>query len=245
MIIYKITNLINQKVYIGQTIQSLTARWNQHIKNSRNTKNTLHLYESIRKYGKELFKREIIDSAKTLDELNEKEIYWINFYNSLDPDKGYNNVEGGKANPMHNSRVIEKHLNKMRSEQVRAKISLSIKKLRDEKGFSQETRNKISIKLKGNQHYKGKKRPQSAIDKTVKSHFKSVYCIDLDGNVVKEFQSVKDAAIWWNTNFFHKDDYHYLMDRIKRSSKRNIYSNGLKWIYKLNCVETIEKISES
>lgn len=50
MIIYKITNKINNKVYIGLTTTTLQYRWSKHIAESKNVKNTKHLYKAIRKY---------------------------------------------------------------------------------------------------------------------------------------------------------------------------------------------------
>ena len=95
---------------------------------------------------------------------------------------------------MNYENIKKYHINKMRSIEVRNKISNTMKKLRQERGFSQETRNKISEKLKGNQHFKGKKRSLEAIEKTKESLYKKVYCIDLNGNVLEEFNSVIDAA---------------------------------------------------
>ena len=77
-IIYKITNLINQKIYIGQTIQALKRRFKQHINNAlRNSKNLkqIHLYAAMRQYGVTNFSIEAIDTANSKEELNQKEIY--------------------------------------------------------------------------------------------------------------------------------------------------------------------------
>lgn len=98
MIIYKITNLINNKCYIGQTIKTLNIRKQQHINSSkRDVKISQHLYSSFNKYGLENFSFEEIDSANSIDELNEKESYWIEYYKSTDPNLGYN-LKGGGAN---------------------------------------------------------------------------------------------------------------------------------------------------
>lgn len=92
MIIYKITNLINNKVYIGQTTQPLKKRWADHCKPS--STNCAVLHRSILKYGRDNFSIEIIDTAVTLEELNRKEAYWISYYNSITPN-GYNLQSGG------------------------------------------------------------------------------------------------------------------------------------------------------
>lgn len=79
IIIYKATNNINGKIYIGQTIHSLEYRKKQH-ENSINTKHSQKraFVKAIKKYGKENFSWEIIDdSAKTLEELDLLEIYYI------------------------------------------------------------------------------------------------------------------------------------------------------------------------
>lgn len=244
MIIYKITNQINNKVYIGQTIKTLEERWKQHLRLTRN-KDHKHLYEAINKYGKDNFTIEIIDRAQDINELNEKEKYWVDYYNSLDPNIGYNNIEGGITNPMNYENIKKYHINKMRSIEVRNKISNTMKKLRQERGFSQETRNKISEKLKGNQHFKGKKRSLEAIEKTKESLYKKVYCIDLNGNILEEFNSLIEAAKWWNDNGYKRNKWKSLSNKIKESAVKDKYIKDIKWIYKLNCVETIERVDEN
>lgn len=106
MHIYKITNTANSKIYIGQTVQSNPKmRWYAHLADARRGKKS-YLYDSIRKYGKESFVWEIIDSALTIEELNAKEEYWLNFYR----EQGavvYNNREAGK-NKTHSPESIER-----------------------------------------------------------------------------------------------------------------------------------------
>lgn len=76
MIIYKATNKINNKVYIGQTVRSLEVRMSEHKRH-----NYTAFDKAINKYGLENFDVEVIDTAKDINELNEKEIYWIKYYN--------------------------------------------------------------------------------------------------------------------------------------------------------------------
>jgi group I intron endonuclease len=93
-IIYIITNLINGKQYVGQTTKTEKERFNTHVKASRLKKPTKLISKAIKKYKKESFKVEKIDSAKTKEELNIKEKYWIKKINTLMPN-GYNMTEDG------------------------------------------------------------------------------------------------------------------------------------------------------
>lgn len=94
MIVYKITNTINDKVYIGVTKNTLQQRWNKHLHDCNYGSQNL-LYRAMRKYGYVNFKIEEIDtSATTLQELANLERFYIKEYNSLDPDLGYNSIEG-------------------------------------------------------------------------------------------------------------------------------------------------------
>ena len=108
--IYKITNLVNNKVYIGQTSQkNFNERYSAkgkgiervywyHVYRKRygDLRNT-HLLRSIEKYGFDKFVvDEIFDVAYDEKELNEKEMYWIKYYNSNDPNYGYNGTIGGE-----------------------------------------------------------------------------------------------------------------------------------------------------
>jgi len=106
MIIYKTTNKINNKVYIGQTTQRLEKRISSHIRESKIDKNRPFL-SSINKYGVDSFTFEIIDSANNLDELNDKEIYWIDFYGSVSPN-GYNITGGGQGKKMKTTKELSK-----------------------------------------------------------------------------------------------------------------------------------------
>lgn len=91
MWIYKITNIQNNKVYIGQTIRPIEQRFHRHINDALNNILNTHFARAIRKYGKDSFVIEEIDTAKTQEELNKKEQYWIQYYNSV--IDGYNETD--------------------------------------------------------------------------------------------------------------------------------------------------------
>jgi group I intron endonuclease len=91
MIIYIAKNKLSGKFYIGQTSYDLQKRIDEHIRLSKSPKSKFH--KAIKSYGSHNFDWEIIDTAKTKEELNEKEIKYIQKYNSI--ENGYNMVEGG------------------------------------------------------------------------------------------------------------------------------------------------------
>lgn len=109
MIVYKITNTINNKIYIGVTTRTLDERWREH--KNRVKERTSHLYSAFRKYGIENFTIEIIDdTAESQEELFELEKRYIKQYNSNNPDIGYNATIGGdgvKTIELDETKVIE------------------------------------------------------------------------------------------------------------------------------------------
>ena len=86
MIIYKTTNKLDGKIYIGQDKNNNPYYFGSGKK----------LQRAIHKYGKENFIKEILEECKNEDHMNEREIYWISFYKSQDREFGYNISEGGK-----------------------------------------------------------------------------------------------------------------------------------------------------
>ena len=86
MIIYKTTNKLNGKVYIGQDKNNNPSYYGSGKK----------LKYAIKKYGKENFTKEVLEECVDEAHMNEREIYWITFYNSKDENIGYNISDGGK-----------------------------------------------------------------------------------------------------------------------------------------------------
>lgn len=92
-IIYCATNLINGKKYIGQTIQTLDQRRQQHLHKAQ--QKNYHFYNAIIKYGIDGFSWGALDEGKNQQELDSKEKYWISLFEVCDRAKGYNIREGG------------------------------------------------------------------------------------------------------------------------------------------------------
>lgn len=101
--IYKITNNVNQHCYIGQSI-NIESRWVHH-KNFSKSMNHYPLYLAFEKYGIENFTFEIIEECP-IEKLNEREIYWIQYYNSY--YDGYNQTTGGQEGNTNNIIKISK-----------------------------------------------------------------------------------------------------------------------------------------
>lgn len=92
-IIYCAYNKINYKRYIGQTVQLLCERKGGHYTKDPD----IYFHRALRKYEKEDWEWSEIDYADSKEELDEKEIYWINFYDTSNPNKGYNILPGGSG----------------------------------------------------------------------------------------------------------------------------------------------------
>lgn len=96
--IYKITNNVNGKCYIGQSI-NIEQRWKDHKRAAFNLKDSSYdypLYRAMRKYDIKNFKFEVLEECN-IEELNEKEIFYISKYDSYNRNKGYNQCVGGNS----------------------------------------------------------------------------------------------------------------------------------------------------
>lgn len=137
MIIYKTTNLLNGKIYIGQ--------------DSLNRQNYLGsgraISKALKKYGKENFKKEILCNCSSKEELDEKEIYFINLFKSTDRKLGYNISAGGggalgiKLSNERKQIISKANKGKIMSVETRNKIS----KAHKGKSFSEEHKKNIKL----------------------------------------------------------------------------------------------------
>ena len=92
--IYLISNTVNDKLYVGQTIQKLSKRFNGHCCYSKSDRSSnMYIKRAIHKYGKDKFKMTLIEECP-VELLNDREIYWISFYDTY--NKGYNLTKGGQ-----------------------------------------------------------------------------------------------------------------------------------------------------
>ena len=102
--IYKITNDINNKIYIGKTHLNIEQRFKIHCQDSQKvTQEHRPLYAAMRKYGIEHFYIELVEETTNPEE---REIYWINYYNSF--KNGYNATLGGDGKQLFSHEQIAK-----------------------------------------------------------------------------------------------------------------------------------------
>lgn len=182
-IIYKITNTVNGKVYIGQTTMGIKKRYNnvgigikriyRYYKLCKENSNYCndHLLNSFEKYGIENFELiEIFDIAFSKEELDIKEKCYIEQFNSI--KNGYNLQKGGSNGKMSDKtieKMRESHLGKKQSQESKEKISKSLighsvsdetKQKMREKALGREHSKETKDKIIENHAFKGKKRPE-------------------------------------------------------------------------------------
>lgn len=246
MIIYKATNKINGKSYIGQTRRSLSVRKKQHERSAEfECKTKFHC--AIKCYGPDNFEWKVLASTDSLEELNDLEVFFIKKYDTV--NTGYNMYYGGDNNAMDDKNVKLYHLECMRSPEVRKKISETMKKRRAEETEEQKIVHNKNVSKGLRRFYDSGKKPNYKLPQRLteehkealrKSHYKEVYCINTKNEVVERFSTVQEAAKWWFKSYkvtigkrkgLSVKDWHQLMDKIKSSAKNNTYIQGLKWIY--------------
>lgn len=98
--IYKIVNILNNKIYIGKS-SDIEKRWKEHIRHSKSehSRRKSPIHKAINKYGKENFRFEIIKEC-LFEEMDDLEIYYIKEYNSTNRKIGYNVTNGGDGGPI-------------------------------------------------------------------------------------------------------------------------------------------------
>ena len=154
-LVYKHTNNISGKSYIGYTKNSIDARWKEHQSLARYRKSNIKFWNAIRKYPEDSWIHEILlDNISSLEETKQKEIEMIVHHDTF--NNGYNSTLGGDGSgPCSEEKKIkisESEKGKINSEETRKRMSSSkigIKR----KPFTEETKKRMS------EAKKGKKRP--------------------------------------------------------------------------------------
>ena len=203
--IYKITNNINQKVYIGQTIMAPMQRWQKHKSDARLNK-PYPLYKAMNKYGINNFSFEVLEEVD-IEQLDEKERYYINLYNSyinFENSNGYNATLGGSDGNHYFNPCVD--------EIVKYAQHMTINQMANHFEVAYTTmKNYLS-----NHNIQAQKSSTSA---------KSIAQIDINtGEIIQIFPSIASAA-----RFFNKNPNNSGIKDVLKGKNKTAY--GYKWKY--------------
>lgn len=209
--IYKIINLINNKVYIGQTVNSLEQRFIEHKSHWKNNYNSSNrpLYNAFSKYGIENFQIELVEKVEQSN-LNNREKYWIKYYDSY--NNGYNATWGGDSTILYDyNKIVELYNIKQNMSEVARII-----------GCQWAT---VSRALKS-----------AGLEKTKKlkmSNSKVIIMLDKNNNFIQRFDRLMDAAIYIKQNQYTQNSnlssISGTIGQVCRGERKSAY--GFKWTY--------------
>lgn len=92
--VYRLTNSVNNKIYVGATTDGAGVRWNRHIQKAIAGSN-YPFHQAIREFGKDSFRLDVLEMCDTFEKMNEREAYWIAILSATNPEVGYNRKVGG------------------------------------------------------------------------------------------------------------------------------------------------------
>lgn len=131
--IYKVTNNQNGKIYIGKTTENVEKRFREHLQEAFTDNKNRPFHKAICKYGRESFSVETIEEVPN-SILNEREIYWIDFFNSYvgaKDNKGYNATRGGEGSFVYDySLIVEDYLKTQSKEQTAKNLNCCVETVR-------------------------------------------------------------------------------------------------------------------
>lgn len=196
--VYCITNIVNNKKYIGITKHTFRIRYN-HRDDWWNSPNltSVPLKKAISKYGRKKFKVEILEETEHLDSLNFLEKYYIKKLTTISPF-GYNLTSGGDVDFItHPDSILKNRLSKLgkpgvgRNKKGHSKPQEQIQKAKATKKIKFQNG---EIKIWNKNKKTGPMSPE-AIKKSALAHKKPVAAYDINGNVIKQYAGVIDTKI--------------------------------------------------
>lgn len=216
--IYRITNLINKKSYIGESKRlDVKDRWNEHIKSCKTGSGATALISGINEYGLENFKFEIIIICFDEDRFH-YEVEYINKFNTLSPN-GYN-IMNGKSGSFHNINISEK----MKAS-VKWQTALKEKRVGNSVNkHTQKTKSLISLSVK--RYFQDNPNNRINIEKhravMTQKCGKRIHQYNLDGILINSYDSIRLAARETNVS--------------RTTIQANLYGKissgkGYKWVY--------------
>ena len=227
--IYKIENLINGKVYIGQAID-IDKRWYAHKSELHfNKHQNNHLQNAWNKYGEQNFKFEVIEEC-LVNELNTKEQYWLNYYGGLNSSNNYNKKEAGSKGKPSNETLIKQSISHLGNKPT---LETRIKMRNSHKGkiYTQTQRINISNAIK--EYYKNN---PEAKDRTKEIGKRNKGRKHTSEEKQKISNKLKGRENTWNKGKKLSDETRKKMSEAKKGEKHPIYG-------KHHTTETKNKIS--
>lgn len=202
--IYKITNLINNKIYVGKTTETVDKRWKEHKKDFKREKcRNRPLYRAMNKYGIENFSVELIEECKFGEE-SDREIYWIDKLDSY--HNGYNATKGGDGTNYADYNKIFKLYSD----------GCNLSEIKKETGYDYSTISKV-LTDKGISSHEKQVRGAKNITKSIAQLDKKTM------NIIQIFPSIEDAY-----NYLNKQSSGHITE-VCNGKRQTAY--GYKWKY--------------
>ena len=213
--IYKITNLIDGKVYIGQTV-NYNKRKKKHLSSLKNgNHHNEHLQRAFDKYGEDSFKIELIKKCN-IEELDKLERYYIKELDACNHDKGYNMMYGGQRyrNFTKEVRLKMSEAGKGRkfTDEHKKKISLAQKG----KKISQESINKSIATKKRNKEHWGEKNPNALISDKIAEQIIIDLLKGISANDISNKYQVSNDVVY---NLMYGKTYLHIMPDVREKLK--------------------------
>jgi hypothetical protein len=203
--IYVITNLLNSKKYVGKTTTTIKERWQEHCADSKKPRcNRRPLYNAFAKYGIENFRIEELEYVEDNNQLDSKEIYWIQELQTYGCT-GYNATKRGDGKVLYDHReIIELY-----------QLGYSVAKVSRKIGCDITTVIKV---LKAN-------------GVALRNGWNMVDQFDLAGNYIQTFDSINSAVEWLIEQGLTRSKAAG-KNIIKCCNKHRAHAHGYKWVYK-------------
>lgn len=216
-IIYKITNDINGKIYIGQTSYTIEKRFKEHCRDSQRV-DIQHrpLYSAMRKYGIEHFYIEVIEETNTP---NEREIFWIKKLNSYG-NGNYNATIGGDGQSLYDHSAIYERL----------KNCPYPKQVAEEFGCSTDVVREIAKKEK----ITTRSASRDGLIKSAINNKKKIAAYNKEGKKVAQFESTSEASKWCVQNGLAVTDNSGVRSHIAEvanGKRKTAYNHIWKYIF--------------
>ena len=267
--IYLIRNKINNKVYVGQSV-NIKDRWSNHKRElEKGIHYNDHLQKSYNKYGKTNFEFKVIEYCEK-EKLDELEVYWIKYFDSMKWEKGYNSESGGnknkrfseerikkitgEGNPMFNKNHTEETKNIIRNKNRGQNSKLTIKQVSEIKKrlFEGETCKNLSKEFNVDITTISKIFTcvnWEWVNPELNYHLKNHKEIE-DKKIVEEANKLFDEGKSINQihlilNVGQKKISNILNSKLKERNKKSIELKKQKEILKQNSIENKEKLKES